>query len=153
MRFRPWLLVVTALYVGFIAWMTLRTSVYDGATASLLSRALHAFSAHQATSWLTFDRVESLANVAMFVPLGFFLALFFPRRLWILAALLCVLASYGIESYQGAYLPTRVEDMGDVVHNGLGGLVGALIATALRMLAAPRGPRGRRRVARASQSW
>lgn len=146
MRFRPWLLVVTVLYAIFIAWMTLRTSVYGNGASELLWRALGVFARHSSTSWLTFDVVESLANAAMFVPFGFFLALFFPRRLWILSVALCVLASYGIESFQGAYLSTRVEDMGDVVHNGLGGLIGAVVATLMRMIAAPRRRRDRRRL-------
>lgn len=139
MKFRPWLLVVTALYCGFIAWMTLRTSVYDGRTATLLYRALAIFARHSETSWLTFSTVESLANVAMFVPLGFFLALFFPRPLWIVAAALCVLASYGIETYQGTVLSgVRVEDMNDVLHNGLGGAAGAFVALLMRMTLRPR---------------
>jgi glycopeptide antibiotics resistance protein len=146
MRFRPWLLVVTALYACFIAWMTLRTSVYGSGASHLLWRALDVFARHSSTDWLTFGVVEGLANVAMFVPFGFFLALFFPRRLWIASALLCVLASYGIESFQGAALPSRVEDVGDIVHNGLGGLIGALLATLLRMVTAPRGRRNGRRL-------
>jgi glycopeptide antibiotics resistance protein len=138
MRFRPWLLVVTVLYLVLVAWMTLRPSVYDSQTSNYLWRALGFFGRHSSTSWLTFDVVESLANALMFVPLGFFLALFFPKRLFLAAVALCVLLSLGIETYQGSVLSaTRVEDFGDVVHNGTGGLIGALIALFLRLLFLP----------------
>ncbi|BDZ50139.1 hypothetical protein GCM10025867_23800 [Frondihabitans sucicola] len=145
MRFRPWLLVVTVLYLLFVAWMTLRPSVYDSQTGELLWRALGFFGRHSSTSWLTFDVVESIANAAMFVPLGFFLALFFPKRLFLAAVALCVLLSLGIETYQGTVLSaTRVEDYGDVIHNGIGGLIGVLVALFLRLLFLPFANAGRR---------
>lgn len=145
MRFRPWLLVVTALYLMLVAWMTLRPDIYDSRTSNYLWRALGFFGRHSSTSWLTFGVVESIANALMFVPLGFFLALFFPKRLFLAAVALCVLLSLGIETYQGAFLSaTRVEDFGDVIHNGTGGLIGALIALFLRLLFLPFATVGRR---------
>lgn len=145
MRFRPWLLVVTVLYLLFVAWMTLRPSVYSSQTGELLWRALGFFGRHSSTSWLTFDVVESIANALMFVPLGFFLALFFPKRLFVAAVALCVLLSLGIETYQGTILEgTRVEDFGDVLHNSTGGLIGVLIALFLRLLFLPFANAGRR---------
>lgn len=147
MRFRPWLLVVTVLYLLFVAWMTLRPSVYNSATADLLWRALGFFGRHASTSWLTFSVVESIANAAMFVPLGFFLALFFPKRLFLAAVAICVLLSLGIELYQGTFLSaTRVEDFGDVIHNSTGGLIGALIALFLRLMFLPFSNAGRKPV-------
>jgi glycopeptide antibiotics resistance protein len=145
MRFRPWLLAVTVLYLLFVAWMTLRPSVYGSQTAELLWRALGFFGRHSSTSWLTFDVVESIANALMFVPLGFFLALFFPKRLFLAAVALCVLLSLGIETYQGTFLSsTRVEDFGDVIHNGMGGAIGVLIALFLRLLFLPFASVGRK---------
>lgn len=138
MRFRPWLLVVTVLYLGLVAWMTLRPEVYGSTFSDNLWRALGFFSRHEKTSWLTFGVVESIANALMFVPLGFFLALFFPKRLFLAAVALCVLLSLGIETYQGTVLSgSRVEDFGDVIHNSTGGLIGALIALFLRLLFLP----------------
>ena len=138
MRLHPWALVPTVLYVGFIGWMTLRPSVYGAGTAGLLWELLGKFQQHSSTSWLTFDAVEGLANVAMFIPLGFFLALFFPRRLFLVSALLCVLGSVGIELFQQFFLPGRVADIRDVIHNSTGGLIGATVAVLGRLLFVPR---------------
>ncbi|GAA4669363.1 VanZ family protein [Frondihabitans cladoniiphilus] len=143
MRFHPWALFPTVLYIGFVGWVTLGPQPYDSSTAGLLTRFFDFSQSHASTRWLDFSNVEGLANVAMFVPLGFFLALFLPRRAWLVAAVLCVLASTGIEMFQGAYLPTRVEDVRDIVHNGTGGLIGAVLAAVIRFVVAPR-PRSRR---------
>lgn len=60
------------------------------------------------------------------MPAGFLLAVLLGRPL--LAALTTVAVSVGIELAQHAYLPSRVPAVADVVHNGLGGLLGALLA-------------------------
>ena len=138
MRFHPWALVPTAVYVGFIGWMTLRPTVYGSGAAGLLWQVLDAFQAHSSASWLTFDAVEGLANVAMFLPLGFLLALFFPRRLFLVSAVLCVLGSIGIELFQEFLLPGRVADVRDVIHNPTGGLIGATTAVLARLVLVPR---------------
>jgi len=141
MRFHPWLVIPITLYLGVVGWITLGPQPYGEGSAHLLSRFLDLFARHASTQWLDFSAVEGLANVAMFVPLGFLVAGFFPRRWWILAVACCVALSMGIEAYQGAFLSTRVADYRDVVHNGTGALVGAIVMTLGRMLAAPRGRR------------
>jgi glycopeptide antibiotics resistance protein len=151
MRFRPWLLIVTVLYLLAVAWMTLRPTVYGEGLSDYLWRALGFFERHESTNWLTFSVVESIANAVMFVPLGFFLALFFPKRLFFLAVGLCLLLSYGIETYQGTILSsTRVSDPADVLHNGFGGFVGVMIALFLRLLFLPFANAGRRQPAKAA---
>ena len=69
---------------------------------------------------------EVLANVALFVPLGFLLAIAIGRVLP--AVSLCLLASAGVEWAQRTYVAGRVPTLDDVVHNTLGGLLGALAA-------------------------
>lgn len=69
---------------------------------------------------------EALANVALFVPAGFLGAVLLGRPL--VAAVLCALASTCIELAQQRYFPSRVPTLADVQHNGLGGLLGALLA-------------------------
>lgn len=71
-------------------------------------------------------------NVALFVPLGFFLALLLRRPL--AAAVVAVALSLAIECYQAA-LTTRVGAFADVVANGLGALAGAAVAALLLALA------------------
>jgi hypothetical protein len=85
---------------------------------------------------------ESQANVVHFIPAGFLLAIVLGRSL--IAAVLCVLASVCIELVQERYLTGRVSTIDDVVHNGLGGLIGALAAWPFTWLSRP--VRGRRRL-------
>ena len=75
---------------------------------------------------LGWSETEVLANVALFVPAGFLLAVVLGRPL--LSVALCLLGSACIELAQQQYLPSRVPSLADVQHNGLGGLFGALLA-------------------------
>ena len=87
------------------------------------------------TAWT--QTTDGPPNVALFVPLGLFLALLLRRPLT--AALLCVLLSLGIECYQAA-LTTRVATFADVVANGIGAGIGALAAVVVLLLARPSPP-------------
>ncbi len=69
---------------------------------------------------------EPQANMALFVPAGFLLTIVLLRPL--LATAVCLVGSAGIEWFQAEYLPWRVADADDIVHNGLGGLIGAVLA-------------------------
>ena len=78
--------------------------------------------------WTAFDL---LANVAVYLPLGFFLTLALrrlPGRFTapILAALLAGAASLGLEVVQN-WLPSRVPSNLDLACNALGGLIGAAL--------------------------
>lgn len=89
------------------------------------------------TAWLT--AADGPANVVLFVPLGFFLALLLraPARAAVLAIGLSVL----VECYQ-ASLTTRVGSFADVVSNGLGAAVGAVAAALVLALAGSLSRRG-----------
>jgi len=81
--------------------------------------------------WTAFDL---LANVAVYIPLGFFFALALsslPGRLTgtILAIVLAASVSFGLECAQ-SLLPARVPSNLDLASNALGGAVGAIIAQA-----------------------
>jgi len=76
---------------------------------------------------LDWSETEVLANVALFVPAGFLLAVVLGRPLP--AAVVAVLGSACIELAQQQFLPTRVPSVADVWHNGLGALLGAVLAT------------------------
>jgi glycopeptide antibiotics resistance protein len=124
----PFLTILCVAYLGFVGWLTLRPSIYDGTTATLLQRALEVFANHEKTSWITFSTVEALANVGMFVPIGILLVLLFGRGQWWIAIAGSFVASCTIEVFQALYLPTRVADVHDVIHNTLGGIIGVLLA-------------------------
>lgn len=79
--------------------------------------------------WTVFDL---LANVAVYLPLGFFLTLALrrlPGRFTapILAVLLAASTSLGLEVLQ-TWLPSRVPSNLDLACNAIGGLVGACLA-------------------------
>jgi VanZ family protein len=82
--------------------------------------------------WTAFDLVT---NVAVYLPLGFFLTLAFnrvPGRFTapVLAVVLAAALSFGLEAVQ-TWLPSRVPSNVDLASNACGGLLGALAATAV----------------------
>jgi glycopeptide antibiotics resistance protein len=147
-RRHPVLSILTVLYLAGVAWVTLGPEPYDARTSGVLWRFLDFFSEHEETDWITFDRVESVANVAMFIPLGVFVVLLFGRRRWWLAILVCAVLSSAIELSQGALLPTRVSDLDDIVANSSGGAIGVLLGVVLMSISLAR--RSRRKRVRAN---
>lgn len=126
----PVLGTATALYLGLVAWITLSPEPYDRRLDGLLFRALRVLQRHDGTSWITYSFVEGAANVAMFLPVGMFLVLLLGRSRWWLAIALGVGLSALIETAQ-AFLPTRVSDVRDLLHNGLGALLGVVLVLIL----------------------
>jgi len=79
--------------------------------------------------WTVFDL---LANVAVYLPLGFFLTLALKSLPWrftalVIAVLLGGSVSFGLETLQ-TWLPSRVPSNVDLACNTLGGLIGAIVA-------------------------
>ncbi|CAM4007080.1 VanZ like family protein [Corynebacterium belfantii] len=73
--------------------------------------------------------VDSLGNVALFVPWGYLLALLGWRLRWpvVVATLASISLSAGIETLQFIFA-RGYSDIDDVVFNSLGGLLGAMVA-------------------------
>ena len=126
----PLLGTATALYLGLVAWITLSPEPYDSRIDGFLFRALGVLQRHDGTAWITYSLVEGAANVAMFLPVGMFLVLLLGRRRWWLAVALGVGLSVLIETAQ-LFLPTRVSDVRDLLHNGLGALLGVVLVLIL----------------------
>lgn len=114
--------VLLGLYAIVIARLTLEPASSETGTFGLLNRIM----THASNGRLDWSQTEVLANIALFVPAGFLLAIVVGRA-WV-SALLCVAASVAIELAQQRYLPSRVPSIADVEHNGLGGAIGALLA-------------------------
>jgi hypothetical protein len=110
------------LYAIVIARLTLQPASSESGIFGLLDRVM----SRASNGRLDWSQTEVLANIALFVPAGFLLAIVLGRA-WASAAL-CVLASAGIELAQQRYFPSRVPSLADVEHNGLGGAIGALLA-------------------------
>ena len=75
--------------------------------------------------WLTYGRIEFLANVVLFVPFGAFLTRLLRRRY--LVPPLALATTIGIELVQSLYGGARTPSVSDVVANFLGALVGLLL--------------------------
>ena len=137
-RRHPILSVLTLAYLGALAWVTLTPSSNSDRAFSLLQRVVREFQSHASTDFLTFTRVEFLANVVLFVPMGVFVVLLLGRRLWWAGIFAGILASCWIELAQGIWLADRVSDPRDLVSNGLGTVLGVLFALLITWPAAYR---------------
>lgn len=90
-------------------------------------------SAHRAglPEWISFGFVEGAANVAMFLPLGFFAALALPRRRWLVIPAAAALSAL-FELLQAGLLPDRLGDLRDVLANTAGAAIGCWVAVLVR---------------------
>lgn len=74
--------------------------------------------------WLSYDHVEFVANILMFVPLGVGLTLLLPRAMHWLVPLLGLFSSVVIEVVQAIALPDRFGGPMDVLSNTIGAALG-----------------------------
>ena len=135
------LAILSCAYLWAVAWITLRARPYGSDIASALDRLLAWLAQRESTAWITFERVEFAANVAMFIPLGIFAVLWFGVRGWWAAPVLGLVTSAAIEFAQAAFLDTRVADARDLVSNTLGSIVGMLLMLLLAFLLSSSRPR------------
>ena len=75
---------------------------------------------------LEYERFEVLANVALFVPMGFLLPIFWRRLSWWETDLICLGATCVIEFVQPLW--GGICDLDDIITNALGGIVGCVLA-------------------------
>ncbi|MEV7828507.1 VanZ family protein [Microbacterium enclense] len=122
------------MYAWGVWWMTLRPSIYDADTASVLDAVVRALRSWPPTGWVTLDLVEFVANVALFVPLGMLVIAW--RGRWWHGILIAVVVSAAIETIQLLFLPTRVADVRDLVANTAGATLGVALALRVRAFTA-----------------
>ena len=120
------LFLLTLGYLGVVAWVTLGPQPLDAGGSRILYRALRFFGDHHLTSWITYDRVEFTANIAMFVPIGLLFVLVLGRKRWWLAMLIGIALTVTIELSQLG-IPGRVSDPRDVLSNSLGVVIALLV--------------------------
>ena len=94
------------------------------------------------TSRLSVERIEFLANIGLFVPLGMFLLLLVGTRLWLIALAAGIVLTSMIEAVQRE-IPGRVSDPRDVVANSIGMFLGIALAIVLTLPATLRRRRER----------
>ena len=126
----PFLSLVTLAYLAFVGWVTLTPGSVAPTSSDLVLRVLNRLQRYDELSWLTYDRAEYLANVALFLPVGLFLLLLFGTRLWWLALVAAITLTSFIETAQRA-VPGRVPDERDIAANTLGAVVGIVVGLVL----------------------
>ncbi len=114
--------VLFGLYTVMVARLTLAPASSESAIFGLLDLIMAQLSGGR----LQWSQTEVLANVALFVPAGFLLAIVLGRS-WA-SVVLCIVFAAGIELAQQRYLPSRVPSVADVEHNALGAIIGAAVA-------------------------
>lgn len=140
----PFLSLVTFVYMGFVGMVTLTPETRAPIPIGLVVRVLDAFHRRGYLETLTVYRVEFLANIAMFVPIGVFLLLLVGAERWWIALLLPFFLTAFIETAQRG-IPGRVSDPRDILANTLGGIAGVFLAMILTLPSTLRRQRRRRR--------
>ena len=142
----PLLSLLTLLYLGFVGLVTLTPGSDQPDYSSLAGRILARLERYPdldpLTSRLSIERVEFLANIGLFVPLGVFLLLLVGSRLWWVAMAAGVVLTSMIENVQRS-IPGRVPDPRDVAANSIGMFVGVVLALVLTLPATLRRRRTR----------
>ncbi|HMY08590.1 MAG: VanZ family protein [Nocardioidaceae bacterium] len=129
-----------ALYSLSLAFILLNPS--PALPEDVVSRAQEALaSLFGSPSLVGGKRVEFALNLLMFIPVGILVPLVAPRLNWRDVTVIALLASAGVEIYQGVFLIDRSAEFGDVVANTLGCTVGALMVAAFEWLRGVR-PKG-----------
>ncbi|WP_262003447.1 VanZ family protein [Microbacterium sp. Mcb102] len=137
-------LVGYLLFIGFTVWLPANVSAKVTGLVGVMARWVS--DAGIAPYYQSAVVFEFLANVALFVPVGFLLPLAWSRlRLW-QVVLIGALMSGLIESVQGL-MPSRFPTISDVIANSLGTLVGGVIAVLLILMLPSRSARSPRLVA------
>ena len=132
----PLMSLLTLGYLGFVGLVTLTPASeqpdYAGLAARILARLERYPDLAPLTSRLSVDRIEFLANIGLFVPLGVFLLLLVGTRLWLVALAAGIVLTSMIENMQGS-VPGRVSDPRDVAANSIGMVIGIVLALVLTL--------------------
>lgn len=132
---RAWLAAVLLLaYLGVVLAATLSPTPLDQGYSGSIAKVLDVLHRNGLPGWFGYGEVEFTANVLMFIPLGFLAGLALPDRVAWLALLLVPAASVAVEWAQGQFLAQRFSTLQDVIANTVGGLIGVLVAFAVRAM-------------------
>ena len=138
---------MTLVYLGFVGLVTLTPGSDQPDYADLAGRILNRLQRYPdldpLTSRLSIERIEFLANIGLFVPLGVFLLLLVGTRLWLVALAAGIVLTSMIENIQRS-IPGRVSDPRDVAANSIGMVIGIGLALVLTLPGALRRRRERR---------
>lgn len=134
---RVWAIMLGVPFLGLLTALTLTPSRIEQTLPNLLERILDV--SHR-LGWesLSFTRLEILANILVFIPVGILAFVLLPRRIWPFAVLIGPLLSLVIETTQLVALTHRAATATDVLANSAGALFGVALAVMCTLLLAPR---------------
>lgn len=136
-RTRVWALGVGIPFFAALAVLTLTPARIERSMPNLLDLVLGG--AHR-LGWasLDFTRLEIIANVLVFIPVGILAFLFVPRAIWPVSLLVGPAISGSIEVAQRLALPHRAATISDLIANSAGATAGVVLALVCTLLFAPR---------------
>ncbi len=108
--------------------LTLSPTPVDQGYDAAIERLLAVLHRNGVPGWFGYRWLEFTANICLFVPVGFFLALVFPTRFLWLAIPLVTAMSATLETLQFFVLPARFATLTDVAANSIGGWAGVIVA-------------------------
>lgn len=116
------------LCLAVVLMATLSPTPIDQPYESAIERVLSVLHRSGVPEWFGYRWVEFSANIAMFMPVGYFLSLVFPTRFLWMAIPLVPLLSATLEAVQFFVLPARFATVNDVIANTIGGWAGIALA-------------------------
>lgn len=133
---RVWVsLIALTAYFIVVLFATMWPTPLDQGYGASIEKLLSVLHRTGVPEWFGYHKLEFSANVMMFVPLSFLLAMLLPARIWWLALVSGPVLSGIIELTQGALLSARFSSMADVIANSIGTLLGVFLAVLLRAIA------------------
>ena len=131
--------LLQGLLIVYLLGLTLTTlwpSPVDGGGFSkrVVSEILRFCQRTPGLHFVHYSELEAFGNVLLYLPLGIFLVVLFPKiKLWV-AILIPTAVSLCSEGLQSIFLPARYATLEDVYHNTIGGCLGVLISASIRQL-------------------
>lgn len=127
-------LAILFAYSGLILAVTLSPTQMDVNYQNAVLRLIEVLHRNGVPTWFGYGEIEFLANVGMFVPFGFIVAILLPQRLSALTVLIGPGFSAFIEHFQGQFLSERVSSVYDIYANSAGAIIGFVLAATLRAI-------------------
>lgn len=119
-------------YFVALAFIAYWPTPVDKPAAGELSVLLDLLHRSGTPEWINYGFVEASANVLLFAPSGFLLALTLRRKRWWQLLALGAAASGTVELGQLLFLPHRFPSVQDILMNTLGVGLGLLLAAVLK---------------------
>lgn len=120
------------LYIVIVLMATMSPTPLDQGYEASIDRLLGVLHRNGVPQWFGYSKLEFLANILMFVPLGVLVGLALPQRAAWSGVILLPLFSVGIEMTQSTFLSERFASLTDVIANSSGGWIGLIVAFTIR---------------------